>query len=98
MCFRHDNSQIELVQQFKMNEESMKGKASSRIAPVEDLEALEPTLLETFRVESTGASISTDCSIPLLHRYCEVLARDRCVLLGLFNAFQILSKVLLQKE
>lgn len=98
MCFRHDNKQTELLQQFKMNEESMKGKASSRTAPVEELEALEPTLLETFQVKSTGASISTDCSIPLLYRYCEVLAYDRCVLLGLFNAFQTLAMVLLQKE
>lgn len=98
MCFRHDITQTELIQRFKMNEESMKGKASSRIAPVEDLEALEPTLLETFQVESTGASISTDCSISLLYRYCEVLAYDRCVLLGFFNAFQTLAMVHLQKE
>jgi len=29
-----------------------------------------------YKVDSTGASISTGCSISLLHRYCAKLPRD----------------------
>lgn len=33
-----------------------------------------------YKVDSTGASISTGCSVSLLHRYCDKLPRDMYVI------------------
>ena len=55
----------------------MKEQVLSRIESVEDVRAPDITTIETFQVESTGASISTLCSVSLLHHYCARLAHDR---------------------
>lgn len=55
----------------------MKSQALSRSELTQNLEAPEISALEVFQVESTGASISTNCSVSLLHRYCARLAHDR---------------------
>jgi hypothetical protein len=55
----------------------MKEQVLSRIENVEDVRAPDITNIESFQVESTGASISTLCSVSLLHHYCARLAHDR---------------------
>lgn len=77
LCFRDNNAHLELLEQFKRNEESMKDQVLSRIENFDDVSAPETTSIETFEVESTGARISTLCSVSLLHQYCARLAHDR---------------------
>ncbi|KAG0565599.1 hypothetical protein KC19_7G000600 [Ceratodon purpureus] len=73
---RDNNDHAELLQQFKFSEDSMKEQVLSRIGSVEDVRAPDITTIETFQVESTGATISTLCSVSLLHYYCARLAHD----------------------
>ncbi len=75
--FRDNNEHSELLQQFKSSEDNMKEQVLSRIESIEDVRAPDITTIETFQVESTGASISTLCSVSLLHHYCARLAHDR---------------------
>lgn len=77
MGFRDNNDHTELLQQFKMSEDSMKEQVLSRIISAEDVGAPDMTTIETFTVKTTGASISTLGSVSLLHHYCTRLAHDR---------------------
>lgn len=74
---RGNNEQSQRLEQFLLTEESMKEEVLSRIKNAEDVGAPETSTIETFRVESTGATMSTLCSVSLLHQYCARLAHDR---------------------
>lgn len=73
---RGNNEQSQRLEQFLLTEESMKEEVLSRIKNAEDVGAPETSTIETFRVESTGATMSTLCSVSLLHQYCARLAHD----------------------
>jgi len=75
---RDNNEHLELLEQFKSNEELMKEQVLGRFENFDDVRAPETTTIETFEVERTGARISTLCSVSLLHQYCARLAHDRC--------------------
>jgi hypothetical protein len=55
----------------------MKEQASSRIERMESVGSPQTQGPEMFQIETTGASISTQYSISLLHQYCGRLPRDR---------------------
>jgi len=55
----------------------MKEQVLNRVENFGDVRGPEITTIETFEVESTGARISTLCSVSLLHQYCARLAHDR---------------------
>lgn len=55
----------------------MKEQVLSKTENLEDVAAPETVTFETFKVESTGATITTLCSVSLLHQYCSQLSRDR---------------------
>jgi hypothetical protein len=55
----------------------MKEQALSRIERMESVGSPQTQGPEMFQIETTGASISTQYSISLLHQYCGRLPRDR---------------------
>ncbi|KAH8932656.1 hypothetical protein BDL97_19G085500 [Sphagnum fallax] len=73
---RGNNDQFERLQQLKWKESLMKEQALSRIERMESVGSPQTQGLEMFQVETTGASISTQYCISLLHQYCGRLPRD----------------------
>lgn len=62
----------QLLNDFMVGEDIMNNEVTSRTSR-ETFDNLEETI---YKVDSTGASISTGCSISLLCRYCDKLPRD----------------------
>ena len=61
-----------LLESFSTREDIMNKEIVSRTS-IESYNDLEE---KVYKVYSTGASVSTGCSISLLHRYCAKLPRD----------------------
>jgi hypothetical protein len=66
------NDVIELKEKEKLMWEFTENRDEMPVV-LEDPEMLE---VELFEVESTGARVSTDYSVPLLYRYCSKLPAD----------------------
>ncbi|KAJ3679169.1 hypothetical protein LUZ60_017180 [Juncus effusus] len=68
-----DNQQHEkLIETYRSGENKMNNEIGKRTSS----ETFEPLEELTYKVESTGASISTGSSVSLLNRYCGNLPRD----------------------
>ncbi|XP_073150113.1 dicer-like protein 4 isoform X2 [Henckelia pumila] len=69
---RGNPRELDLIEHFKKDEDRMNEEISSRKSHV------TPTDFEerTYKVDSTGATISTVSSIALLHHYCSKLPHD----------------------
>lgn len=69
---RGNQKELNLIQSFKKDEDQMNEEIECRTSSVtfNDLEK------KTYKVDSTGATISTGSSISLLHRYCSKLPHD----------------------
>lgn len=70
--FRGNLCDDKLLHDFMSGEDIMNKEVISRTSS-ETFDKLEEKI---YKVDSTGASISTGCSISLLHRYCAKLPRD----------------------
>lgn len=49
------------------------------------LKAYTTEEMDAYVVESTGASVTADSSVSLIHRYCEKLPGDKYGLISFFN-------------
>ncbi|XP_074579672.1 endoribonuclease Dicer homolog 4 isoform X2 [Curcuma longa] len=69
---RGNEREEKILCDFVAGEHVMNTEISNRTSKMtfDDLEDI------TYKVDSTGASISTGCSVSLLHRYCDKLPRD----------------------
>ncbi len=74
---RGNNDQFERLQLLKWKESLMKEQALSRIERMESVGSPQTQGPEMFQIETTGASISTQYSISLLHQYCGRLPPDK---------------------
>lgn len=77
--YRGNQEHLDNVRDLKENEKLMWEAAEYREMPVK----MEPgnVDVEFYRVESTGAIVTTEYSVPLLNRYCSKLPGDQCVFL-----------------
>ncbi|XP_071686095.1 dicer-like protein 4 isoform X2 [Rutidosis leptorrhynchoides] len=69
---RANDKELKLVENFQKEETQMNNEISSRTSTVECVEFKE----KTYKVDSTGAIISSTSSVSLLHRYCSKLPHD----------------------
>nr|XP_043623396.1 dicer-like protein 4 isoform X2 [Erigeron canadensis] len=69
---RGNQKELSLIQVFQKDEAQMNNEISSRTSMVTDVDFQE----KTYKVDSTGAIISSGSSVSLLHRYCSKLPRD----------------------
>jgi endoribonuclease Dicer len=69
---RGNQSQEKLIDDYITGESIMDKEINSRTSN-DMFDCLEENI---YRVNDTGASISTACSVSLLHRYCDNLPRD----------------------
>ncbi|URE34705.1 hypothetical protein MUK42_13295 [Musa troglodytarum] len=70
---RGNEHEGKLLNDFMASEDIMNKEITSRTSneTFDDLEEVN------YKVNSTGASINTGCSVSLLHRYCDKLPRDK---------------------
>lgn len=69
---RGSQRELNLIQNFCKDEAKMNNEITSRTSTVEYVDFEE----KTYRVDSTGATISSGSSVSLLHRYCSKLPHD----------------------
>ncbi|KAK9060685.1 hypothetical protein SSX86_021391 [Deinandra increscens subsp. villosa] len=69
---RGNPKEMELIKNFHNDEVKMNNEISSRISTPTYVDFEE----KTYKVDSTGAIISSGCSVSLLHRYCSKLPHD----------------------
>ncbi|PWA74613.1 dicer-like 4 [Artemisia annua] len=69
---RGQQKELDLIQSFTKGEEKMNDEISSRSSTTVYTEFEE----STYKVDSTGAIISSGSSVSLLHRYCSKLPHD----------------------
>ncbi|XP_051131155.1 dicer-like protein 4 isoform X2 [Andrographis paniculata] len=67
-----NQTQLNLIEDFKNTEALMNKEISTRKSCVPTREFME----NTYKVESTGATISSSLSVSLLHQYCSTLPHD----------------------
>jgi endoribonuclease Dicer len=72
ICTRGNQSQEKLLGDYITGESIMDKEVNLRTSN-DMFDSLEENI---YRVDNTGASISTACSVSLLHRYCDNLPRD----------------------
>lgn len=77
---RGNQSQEKLLNDYIAGENIMNEEIDSRTSN-DMFDCLEEKI---YQVNKTGASISTACSVSLLHRYCDNLPRDMYVRTVLF--------------
>ncbi|KAI3524344.1 hypothetical protein L1887_02997 [Cichorium endivia] len=69
---RGNQKEMNLIQNFTKDEAQMNDQISSRASTVTYVDFEE----KTYKVDSTGAIISSGSSVSLLHRYCSKLPHD----------------------
>lgn len=72
VCHSGSEEEENLIDSFTRAEEEMNYEIEFRTSDV----AVPDIEEKTYRVESTGATISSGSSIPLLYRYCSKLPHD----------------------
>ncbi|GMP35537.1 hypothetical protein CsSME_00007933 [Camellia sinensis var. sinensis] len=69
---RGNQNELNLIEDFKKEEDKMNAEIASRTSSVTFVDLEE----KTYKVASTGATISSGYSISLLHHYCSKLPHD----------------------
>lgn len=77
MLERGNKRQRDQLFDIILSEYSMKQKATSRDPDVFMLKACTVEEKDAYFVDLTGASVTTDSSVSLIHRYCEKLPGDK---------------------
>ena len=67
-----NQNELNLIENFKKDEEKMNAEIASRTSSVTFVDFDE----RTYKVASTGATISSGYSVSLLHHYCSKLPHD----------------------
>ncbi|KAF5956284.1 hypothetical protein HYC85_003509 [Camellia sinensis] len=78
---RGNQNELNLIEDFKKEEDKMNAEIASRTSSVTFVDLEE----KTYKVASTGATISSGYSISLLHHYCSKLPHDEYGLFLYFN-------------
>lgn len=82
---RENQSHEKLLNGYIAGESIMNEEIDSRTSN-DMFDCLEENI---YQVDNTGASISTACSVSLLHRYCDNLPRDMYVKIFFFLLFSL---------
>lgn len=76
-CFRGNTVQIDHMLFITRSESSMMHATVNQDPSHSPVKACNTNEVLPYVVESTGASVSADSSISLIHRYCQKLPQDK---------------------